>query len=417
MKNGLPGNFRHEEKLKYRKKLVLCPRNYLYFLAGFVLSNLMATIAIADNGNIFEKWRHEMTTNQEERQIIRLIDEKEYNKQLDAVAWSQDGKWIATAGVSLPVTIWDADTLSIRHNLDQGFRGGGLNNVTFSPDSQYLASGLSTVNMWKVADGSLHATLIAPHVTPGTPQRIGIESLRFSPDGRMLAVAYTGEKQIVIAYRIADGKIAWSYEPKRTLEPQRKGSLPLKTPLAFTPDGKRVVLGTVEYGGEDVNLRTLARILLLDAESGAFLHSIDDIHVGAPTALALSPDGQWVATGTDTGWKNQTVNRKAHQVVTVDNKDPVRIWNIETGKLVRELPVLSKVRYLTFSQDGKYLFGAKDEVNTHLTLAVWNVASGKMVQEIRNNPGPMGLAVSPDGKRLAAACQSKLSIYEIKTSN
>jgi hypothetical protein len=38
-----------------------------------------------------------------------------------------------------------------------------------------------------------------------------------------------------------------------------------------------------------------------------------------------------------------------------------------------------------------------------------------MVQEVKNNPGPMSLAVSPDGRRLAAACQNKLSVYEITT--
>ena len=36
-----------------------------------------------------------------------------------------------------------------------------------------------------------------------------------------------------------------------------------------------------------------------------------------------------------------------------------------------------------------------------------------MVQVMKSNPEPMSLALSPDGKRLAAACQSKLSIYEI----
>lgn len=352
---------------------------------------------------------NEMTTNNEERQIIRLIAEKS-NKDIHAVAWSPDGKSIATTGVSRQVAIWDSASLSIRHQLDQGSKGYGLDNITFSPDSQYLASGLNIVNVWKVADGTLKITLIAPHITPDIPQDTGIESLRFSPDGKMLVVAYTGEKQIVIAYRVADGKIVWTYEPQRVI-----GKPFLSTPLACTPDAKYILLGTMERGGDDVNLRILCRIMLLDAKSGEFLRSIDGIHVEAPTALALSPDGKWVATGTLTGSKRQTVNRTARRVVTVDNKDPVRVWNLETGTLVRELPVYSGVRYLAFSRNGKYLFGAKDEIHTHLTLAVWDVASGKMVQEIRSNPAPMSLAVSPDGKWIAAHCQARMSIYEITT--
>ncbi|MEN6621675.1 MAG: hypothetical protein ABFD50_09025 [Smithella sp.] len=387
----------------------------LYFLAWFILSNPIATISVADNGNIFNKGWNKMISNHEEHQIIRQIDEK-FDRDIVVVAWSPDGKSIVSNSLSGQVTIWDAASLSIRHQLDQGSKGGGKDNITFSPDSQLFASGLKTVNIWNVNDWSLKAILIAPHVTQGIPQRIGIESIRFSPDGRMLVVIYTGEKQIVIAYRVADGKIVWTYEPKRTLSRQRKSSPRLATPLVFTPDGKNVIFCTGEYGGDDVNLRQLSRILILDAQSGEFLRSIDDIHAMSPTALAMSPDGKWVATGTNTGAKSQTANRTAHTTVTIDNKDPVRIWNLETGKLVKELPVYSSVLYLTFSRDGKYLFGSKSEAHTHLTLAVWDVESGKMVQDIRSNPVPLSLAVSPDGKRMAAACQAMLSIYEVKTS-
>jgi WD40 repeat protein len=306
------------------------------------------------------------------------------------------------------VTIWDSVSLSIRHQLNQGVRDWGGGNITFSPDSKYLASGLGAVKVWNVADGTLQTTLIAPHITTHKPQYRGIESLCYSPDGRMLVVVYTGDKQIVIAYRIADGKVAWTYEPQLTLEPKRtKGSSLLTTPLVFTPDGKRVIFSTGEWSGYDVNLKWLSRILLLDAESGEFLRSIDDIHMNSPTALALSHDGKWVATGTSTGERYQRTNRETHQVVTFENKDPVRIWNVATGKLVRELPVHSRVWSLAFSQDGKYLFGATRDIN------VWDTESGKMVQVIKSNPEPMSLALSPDGKRLAAACQSKLSIYEI----
>jgi WD40 repeat protein len=350
------------------------------------------TVAFAD----------QFPTNHEERKIIRLINEKSVDNS--AVDWSPDGKLIATAGDPMQVTIWDSVSLSIRHQLNQGIRDWGGDRITFSPDSQYLASGLGAVNVWNVANGTLQATLVAPHITSHKSQYRGIESLCFSPDGRMLVVVYTGDKQIVIAYRIADGKVAWTYEPKLTLEPQRtKGSPLLTTPLVFTPDGKRVIFCTGEWGG----LKRLSRILLLDAESGKFLRSIDDIHMNDTTALALSRDGKWVATGTSTGEKYQRTDKKTHQVVTFDNNDPVRIWDVETGELVRELPVHSRVWSLAFSRDGKYLFGATRNIN------VWNAESGKMVQEISSNPEPMSLALSPNGKRLAAACQNKLSIYEI----
>ena len=370
------------------------------------LTDEQAIQALAESFPCTVAFADQSPTNDEERRIIRLVNEKSVDNS--AVDWSPDGKLIATAGDPMQVTIWDSVSLSIRHQLNQGIRDWGGDRITFSPDSQYLASGLGAVNVWNVTNGTLQATLVAPHITSHKSQYRGIESLCFSPDGRMLVVVYTGDKQIVIAYRIADGKVAWTYEPQLTLEPQRiKGSPLLTTPLVFTPDGKRVIFCTGEWSGYDVKLKWLSRILLLDAESGEFLRSIDDIHMNDTTALALSRDGKWVATGTSTGEKYQRTDKKTHQVVTFDNNDPVRIWDVETGELVRELPVHSRVWSLAFSRDGKYLFGATRNIN------VWNAESGKMVQEISSNPEPMSLALSPNGKRLAAACQNKLSIYEI----
>jgi len=381
-----------------------------YILFGLLLSFPAANKAVAESRSFSDKDKNEISTKHEQRQIIKLINDKSVLNHITAVAWSPDGKSIATAG-GTQVTIWDAASLTIKHQLDQGARGNGVDNITFSPDSRYLASGLSTVNVWNVADGTHRTTIIAPHIKPDTPQYVGIEALRFSPDGKMLVVVYSGNKQIVVAYKTADGKIAWTYKPKPTI-----GHPLLTTPLVFSPDGNLVIMGTGEHGGPDVNLRRLSRVLLLDAGTGKFTRSIDDIHMDNPTALALSLDGKWLATGTSTGVKDQTNNLKTHQVVTFDNRDPIRIWDVITGKLYRELPVESRVWSLAFNHNGKYLIGAKSEINTHLTLAVWDVESGEMVQEIKNTPGPMNLAVSPDGKRIAAACQNKLSVYDITTS-
>ena len=303
--------------------------------------------------------------------------------------------------------------------MDLSVGGDGFDNLAFSPDSHYLAAGIGSINIWKVADGTLLTTLIPPQVTPGVRPYAYIQSIRFSPDGKMLVMAYRIDmKHTVIAYRTEDWQIAWTYEPQKIVETPRKGITPrITTPLAFTTDSKNVILGTGECGSENVNFKQMSRILILDAQSGKLLRSIDDIHVMNPTALAISPDGKMVATGTMTGGMDQTYNEKTHQVVTVDNKDPVRIWSLETGKMVRELPVHTEVNYLVFSPDGKYLFGALRDYHTSLTLAVWAVASGNMVQEVKHSKVPIIMALSPDGKKLAAACQSKLSIFEITAGN
>ncbi|MBI5920035.1 MAG: PD40 domain-containing protein [Betaproteobacteria bacterium] len=358
---------------------------------------------------VSSKGEQEIANHHEERQVLRLKEETSGPGSITSVAWSPDGSLIAASGSSLNVTVWDARSLSVIRALDQGFKGHGENNIAFSPNGRFLASGLITVNLWDAASGKPINTLIAPHITPGIPQVINVQALAFSPDSHILVVGYYGDKRLVIAFRVDDGKILWTYELQRVI------GIPLMTtPIAFSADGKSVILGTGESGGPEVNLKPLSRVLFLNAESGALIRSIDDIHVMHPTTLAISQNGRWIATGTSTGVKSSTSNMTTKQVVNVDNRDPVRIWDIATGKLFRELPVGSRVWSLAFSHDDKYVFGAKSE-RSHLTLAVWDIESGRMVQEIRSNPGPMGLAISPDGRRLAAASQSKLAIYEIMT--
>ena len=138
-------------------------------------------------------------------------------------------------------------------------------------------------------------------------------------------------------------KIAWTYDPQRII---------VTKPVVFTPDGKSVILGINEISARCI--RDISKILLLDAVSGELLRSIDNIHVMMPTALAISWDGKWVATGTWTGTRSKTYNYKTRKIHTIDNKDPVRIWELDTGKLVKELPVHSGVSCLAFSRDGKY---------------------------------------------------------------
>ncbi len=352
-------------------------------------------------------------SNHNQHAVLKFIkDQKSADDGLTAVAWSPDGKSIAAAGENRHVAVWNSQSLSSTLQLDQANKGGGYSNVAYSPDGRYLASGLSTVDIWEAASGTLHVRLVAPHVTPGVPQPISIKSVVFSPDGKTLVVGYDGVTWKVIAYRVDDGKMLWSYQPQRII-----GTPIISAPVVFSPDGVFVLVGTGEHGGDEVNKKPLARLLFLDAQSGVFRRSIDDIHIDRPTALAISRDGKWIATGTSTGTANTTKNLITQQWVTVDNKDPVRIWDFNSGQLIKELPVKSRVWSLAFSADSKYVIGAKNvERPASMTLAVWDVDSGAMLQEIKNSSGPMGLAVSPDGKRIAAVGENKLSLYEFTIS-
>lgn len=218
----------------------------------------------------------------------------------------------------------------------------------------------------------------------------------------------------VVAYRVADGATAWTHHLKPII-----GQPVISTPLATDTARNEVAFGTGE-GTPDVGIdasghygvrydkRRLSRIVILDALSGTMVRSIDNIHADNPTALTISNDGRWFATGTVTGRIERTYSTETQGPITLENTDPVRIWSVESGALVKELAVHTEVQVLQFSPDGKYLVGVVSESPGHKNLRVWDVETGAVVQVLptpREVGASFGLAFSPDGSRLVVAGQ------------
>jgi WD40 repeat protein len=175
------------------------------------------------------------------------------------VAFSPNGKRLASVSVDNTVKVWDAQTgrelFSITPKMA---RGGVYTGVAFSPDGKRLATGGT---MWDVQSGQ--------EVLPGVG--IGLNGA-FSPDGKRLAWALSGNSVQVwdaqtgkVLLTLTGGSVAFSPDGERLAtagEGQVKvwdvqtsqETLTLKAPtgpanvLAFSSDGHR--LGLVTYAGQ-----------------------------------------------------------------------------------------------------------------------------------------------------------------------
>ena len=238
------------------------------------------------------------------------------------------------------------------------------------------AADIATLNAW-VASGALGpapgeaskalAPLPIPDIQPQVAVVSPVASVRFSPDGKLLAVG--GYQEV----RILD---AVSGKPLATLS----GHADYVRSLAFSPDGKMLAAagGPPQRGGEikiwDVNSRKLLKTL-----AG---------HKDCIYSVAWSPDGKLLASG------------------SYDKM--VKLWDVATGQEVKNLQDhIDAVFAVAFSPDGKHLAsGSQDR-----SVKIWDIASGQRLYTLGDaSDGLTSIAYSRSGKQIAAAGYDK-TIY------
>ena len=84
-----------------------------------------------------------------------------HSVSVDSVAFSPDGKTLASGSDDKTIKLWDIATRQELHTLTG--HTGGVNSIGFSPDGKTLASGSAdkTIKIWRIATGEEIATLLA----------------------------------------------------------------------------------------------------------------------------------------------------------------------------------------------------------------------------------------------------------------
>ena len=145
--------------------------------------------------------------------------------------------------------------------------------------------------------------------------------------------------------------------------------------VRYSPDGAWIAsCAFVEPGSEERTFK------LWDARTGAVVHTLGNF-VGTVRALAFSPDGKVIASGTADG--------------------TITLWSTDTGDELRTLRGHgSIVNAIVFSPNGRRIFSASSDQ----TVKVWNTATGEELLTLRGHEGEVvSVAVSRDGRTVASA--------------
>lgn len=268
-----------------------------------------------------------------------VVRTESHAERITTVAYSHDGRYIASGSSDKTVRVWDADKGTCCATLTD--HPLAVSCVAFSPCGTYLASGAAdaTVRVWDWARGTCTAHL--------TGHEGAISSLSFSLGSRWLASCSMDGACIV--WNVTDGT-AVTRQPGAHKGPIRW--------CAFSPR-QCDLLAT---GGADKALRLWTRA----TADGTWTKAVEvtDLSDGI-SCLCFSPDGAAVLTGSDCATQ-RTLN----------------LFSVEDG---RELGVFPGHFYytcgLSFSPDGRFILSGFWDGS----VRIWNVARRAEVLVLKGN--------------------------------
>jgi WD40 repeat protein len=192
-----------------------------------------------------------------------------------------------------------------------------------------------------------------------------VRKVLFTPDAREV-ITVSEDKTI----RFWD---ATTGEALRTLRPPiGSGNEGKLFASALSPDGKLLAVAGFGWRGGPFP------IYLLDTATGRIQRLLTG-HTSSTAALAFSPDGQLLASGSD--------------------DHTARLWNVATGACTQTLAEhTARIHGIAFSPDGRQLATASQD----RTARLWSLASGKTEAVLSGHQDEVYcVAWSPDGKTVA----------------
>ncbi len=166
--------------------------------------------------------------------------------------------------------------------------------------------------------------------------------------------------------------------------------------IAFTPDGRQIV-----SAGQDKVIR------VWDVATGKTVRTIRGEaapgHAGEIFAMALSPDGKWLAAG---GWM-KIPGQSGHHI---------RLYDFATGRLVALLKGHENVvADLAFSPDGRHLISGSSD----FTAIIWDVPSAKKLHHLKGHRNDIyAVGFTADGARAVTGSEDNdLRLWSVKSGD
>ena len=338
--------------------------------------------------------------------LLKVVELNETNKGLRlrghqsgvaSVAFYPDGSRIATCGYDNTVKIWNLSQPDQAIKLSDG--KNRLYDIEFSADGELVALSSGKPREVAIFDSSTNKL-----VSKLNAESADFRTIAFSPKDHRLYTTLSNQ-QIAV----------WDADTGLRLNQQEVSSKELfLTDQVFSPDRSEVLSAYLHcWDCETGNLKRkhpafTAEVLcacfssdgsliaagdshgslqIVDAKSGKVIRVVDYVQDGAISSIAFSPDGQFLATGSD---YSTYLQRNDKCITILDSKmfRPIR----------RLVGHQEGIMHLSFSRDSDYILSSSYD----WTVKLWDANSGEELLSFRGVGNDLSCAeFSPDGKVIA----------------